>query len=167
MSSDYGVTSTFPLSDIDDDPEILATQFFMNIWDDTKCGIAKADIDFGYEPDQNTRKKYSVKFEELITDVTHPDFPDMYSRNEIFMDCKITEKSGKLYKTLQHAGHGRYKIRRYVERVVNQNNRGGMPSQKIKHLYLVGGRNLPEPERVDYHSAVVTFIMQVFKVSTV
>lgn len=167
MSSDYGITSTVPLSDLDDDPEILATQFFMAIWDDTKCGIAKNDIDFGYEPEEQSRKKYTVKFEEVVTDILSPDIIEKLSSYEIMMDCKISERTGRLYKTLQHIGHGRYKIRKYVERVIKQNNRTGMPSQKIKHLYLVGGRNTPEPERSDIHSATVTFIMQTFKVTTV
>jgi hypothetical protein len=165
--STYGVTSTFPLADLDEDPEILATQFFMSVWNDVTCGIAQADIDFGYEPDINNRKKYTVKFEENFTDISHPDLPDKYSIHDILMDAKISEYSGKKYKTLQHVGGGRYKIRKYIERVVSQNNRTGMPSQKIKHLYLVGARNIPEPERMDIHSAIVTFFMRVFKVTTV
>src|ERR1044071_5923105 len=172
MSSNYGITSTNPLSDLDDDPEVLAQEFFKSIWDDTLCGIAQADIDFGYEQDNNNRKKYSVKFEENFTDIAHPDLPDKYSQYDIVMDCNISEYTGRIYKTEHHAaasgrGGGRYKLRKYVERVINQNNRSGMPTQKIKHLYLVGSRNVPEPERVDIHSAVVTFIMRLWKVTLV
>lgn len=167
MSSDYGVTSTVPLSDLVNDFEVLAQEFFMSIWDDVKCGIAQTAIDFGYEPEDASRKKYTVKFEEVITDITHPDFIEKYSRYDCVMDCKISERTGKIYKTSQHAGAGRFKIRRYVERVVNQNNRSGMPTQKIKHLDLLSSRNTPEPERTDIHSAVVTFGMNVFKVTTV
>lgn len=165
--STYGVTSTVPLSDLDNDFEVLAQEFFMSIWNDTHAGIAQADIDFGYEPNDGTRKKYSVKFEEVITDISHPDLVEKYSRYDCVMDCKISERTGKIYKTSQHAGGGRGKIRRYVERVVNQNNRSGMPTQKIKHLDLLGSRNTPEPERSDIHSATVTFGMNVFKVTTI
>lgn len=165
--STYGVTSTSPLSDLDDDPEVLAQQFFQSIWNDVTCGIAQSAIAFGYEPDDGTRKQYIVKFEENFSDITHPDLPEMYSCYDILMDAKISEKSGKIYKTEQHIGRGRYKIRKYIERVVSQNNRNGMPSQKIKHLTLVGSRNIPEPERTDIHSALVTFFMRVYKVTTV
>ncbi|HJX79133.1 hypothetical protein [Glutamicibacter sp.] len=165
--STYGVTSTVPLSDLDEDPEVLAETFFKTVWNDVTCGIAQADIDFGYEPNNATRKQYTVKFEENFTDITHPDIIDKYSCYDILMDAKISEKSGKIYKTGQHAGRGRYKIRKYIERVVSQNNRTGMPTQKIKHLYLVGSRNVPEPERTDIHSALVTFFMRVYKVTTI
>ena len=172
--STYGISGTGgPLPDLDDDPEVLAQEFFISVWNDLTAGIDAADIDFGYEPgDTGSTKRYTVKFEENFTDIAHPDMPDKYSQYDIVMDCRITEKTGTIYKTSQHAaasgrGGGRFKLRKYVERVIHQNNRTGMPAQRIKHLYLVGSRNTPEPERTDFHSAVVTFIMRLWKVSTI
>ena len=167
--STYGVTSTNPLEDNTEEYEVIAQNFFISVWNDLTCGIAASEIDFGYEPNQEGRKRYTVKFEENFTDMNTPDLAGKYDAIDVIMDAKITERGGKMYKTSQFAGSGRGMIRRYIERVVKQNSRTGIttPGQRIKHLYNLGARNVPEPERQDLHSAIVTFRMQLFKVTTV
>jgi hypothetical protein len=168
--STYGVTSTSPLEDLPDDPELLFQQFLQDNWNDLTAGINKVDIDFGYEPDQIQRKKYIVKVEENFTDHKAPDLGDRYDEESIILDVKIWEKKVKVYKNTQMSGSGRYKIRKYIKRLIKQNCRDGITiggKRFIKHFYLITSRNTPEPERQDWHSAVVTFSMKTWIVSTV
>lgn len=163
--STYGIAGPGgPLADLSDDPEVLFTEYLKANWSDIVAGINLADIDVGYEPDMGTKKRYIIKIEEAFTKMSGMDFPDKYTQYDIFMDCHIWERDVKRYKTT--ANSARYKIRRYIERFIKQNI-NGMYSLGIKHLYLVDAKNIPEPEREDWHHAVVTFRMLTFKVSTV
>lgn len=143
----------------------------MDNWNDLTAGVEKAKIDFGYEPDQaGQRKKYVLKVEENFTDHDAPDLADRYDVNDIILDVKIWEKGVKVYKNTQMANSGRYKIRKYVKRFIKQNCRTGITiggQRFIKHFYLITDRNTPEPERQDWHSAVVTFRMWTIICTTV
>lgn len=156
---DYIVTTVG--GDLPDDPEILFQEFLKTNWDDGIAGILKANIDFGYEPDANSISPYIVKIEENFTDVTGIDITDRYDEHSMVMDCKIWERDSTRYRTT--ANTGRYKLRRYIEKFIKI-NRNNMTSEKIKHLYLLGSRNIPEPQRVDWHYCIVTFRMVTYKV---
>jgi hypothetical protein len=164
--STYGIASTGgPSPDLADDPEVLFTNFLTANWSDLISGVAEAEIAFGYEPDIRLppNKRYIIKIEEAFTRHVGIDFPDKITQYDMIMDCHIWERDAKRIKTT--SGTARFKIRRYIERFIKENP-NGMHSVGIKHLYLVDAKNVPEPERVDWHHAVVTFRMLTFKVNT-
>lgn len=161
--STYGISGTSPLTDLSDDPEVLFTEFLKTNWNDTIAGVEIDKIDVGYEPDMGTKKRYIIKIEEAFTKHTGIDFPDKITQYDMIMDCHIWERDVKRYKTT--AGSVRWKIRNYIERFI-KTNINGMHNIGIKHLYLVDAKNIPEPEREDWHHAVVTFRMLTFKVNT-
>ncbi|WP_411753301.1 hypothetical protein [Serratia sp. (in: enterobacteria)] len=157
----YGVSGSGSLlPDIPDDPEVLFTNFLMAIWDDTVSGVPKAEINFGYEPDINTTERYVIKIEEIDNEDFSPDLADRYTQDEFYMNCHIWERDASIHSTT--AGMARWKMRRYIKRVIKQNCRTGIVvggNRYIKHLYLIGGGNVPEPEQTDWHHTVIVFKM--------
>src|SRR5580765_212095 len=162
--STYGVSSSVPLSDLDDDPEILFHNFLIANWNDMIAGIAAADINFGYEPDQNSTKPLLVKVEENFTDHTEINLGGSYDQNDIIMDVHIWERDSSWYTT--KPGTNRFKIRKYIERFIMQHRQNG-DNNKLKHFMLMGSQNVREPERTDWHHSIVTFRIQLWKVSTI
>ena len=154
-----------PLPDLTDDPEVLFTNFLIANWSDIVAGVEIAKIAIGYEPDERLppNKRYIIKIEESFTRHDEFGFPDKFVDYNAVMDCHIWERDAKRVKTT--ANTGRFKIRKYIERFI-KTNCTGMKSVGIKHLYLVDAKNIPEPEREDWHHAVVTFRMQTWKVNT-
>lgn len=168
--STYGISGSGSLlPDIDKDPEVIFTNFLISVWDDTVSGVKKANIGFGYEPELGSTKPFIIKVEENFTDIEGMDLIDKYSRYDFVLDCNIWHMDSKKKNNLGYFGFVDYRflMRRYVERLIKQNNRTGIPSERIKHLYLIFARNVAEPERQDWHRAIVTFRMQTFKVTTI
>lgn len=164
--STYGIAGPGgPLADLTDDPEVLFTEYLRTNWNDTIAGIPLAQIALGYEPDMGVPSgiRYIVKIEEAFTKHIGLDFPDRITQHDMIMDCHIWERDAQRYKTT--AGTARFKIRRYIERFIKEHI-NGMYSLGIKHIYPVDAKNIPEPEREDWHHAVVTFRMLTFKVNT-
>jgi hypothetical protein len=168
--STYGVTGSGSLlPDIDKDPEVIFTNFLIAQWDDIISGVKKENIDFGYEPQAGSTKPFVIKIEENFTDIEGLDLIDKYSRFDFVLDCNIWHLDSKKKTTIGYDGFIDYRflMRRYVERLIKQNNRTGVPSERIKHLNLVFARNVSEPEHQDWHRAIVTFRMETFKVTTI
>ena len=166
--SSYGVTSTSPLTDIPDDPEVIFTDFLVAQWNDVIAGVPLAEIDFGYEPDVNSTKRYIIKLEELNEDTFSPDLPDKYTQEEFYLNCHIWERDSSIHKTT--SGMTRWKLRRYVQRVIKQNCRDGISvggMRFIKHMYLIGAGNIPEQQMVDWHHTVILFKMVTWVVTTI
>ena len=162
----YGIMGTGgPLPDLDDDPEVLFTDFLTANWNNTIAGVDIATIAIGYEPDQRLPpgKRYIIKVEEAFTRHEEFGFPDKFVDFNAIMDVHIWERDAKRVKTT--ANTTRFKIRRYIEEFI-KTNKSGMRNVGIKNLYLVDAKNIPEPERQDWHHAVVTFRMQTFRVDT-
>lgn len=162
----FGIATTGgPAPDITDDPEVLFTNFLTANWNNIIAGINISEIAIGYEPDMGVPSgiRYIVKIEESFTRHDEFGFPDKYTDYSFIMDCHIWERDAKRYKTTPNTA--RYKIRRYIEEFI-KTKRAGMKNVGIKNLYLVDAKNIPEPEREDWHHAVVTFRMQTFKVDT-
>lgn len=172
MSLDYGIsglgTGTL-LPDIDKDPEVIFTNFLINVWDDLVSGVKKENIGFGYEPNEDSTTPFIIKVEENFTDIEGLDLVDKYSRFDFVLDCNIWHHDSQKKTTLGYTGFIDYRflMRRYIEQLIKQNCRTGVPSERIKHLYLIFARNVPEPERQDWHRATVTLRMQTFKVTTI
>lgn len=160
--STYGISGTSPLQDLSDDPEVLFTNKLKTLWDDSVAGVAKNNIDFGYEPDQNSTKGFIIKIEENFTDIAGIDLADRYNQFDIYMDAHIWERDTTTHITGK-SGRNLYKMKRYVERFIIQNCNSLQP--EIKHVYLLTSRNVREPERQDWHHAVVTFRMVTWKVN--
>jgi hypothetical protein len=168
MSLDYGISGAGSLlPDLSNDPEVIFTNFLINIWDDLVSGVKKANIGFGYEPNEDTTTPFIIKAEENFTNIEGLDLIDKYSRFSFMMDCHIWMHDSQKKTTLGYSGFVDYRflMRRYIERLIKQNCRTGVPSERIKHFYLVIARNVPEPERMDWHHAIVTFRMETFKVT--
>ena len=159
--STYGVSSTSPLSDLDDDPEVLFQNFLIAQWNNTTAGINKTDINFGYEPDQNTTKSLVIKVEESFTDLNTIDLGDRYTQYDAVLDVKIWERNSKWYKTTPNTR--RFALRKYITRFIKTHSRTG-DSGKLKHFYLLGSRNIGESERTDWHLTIVTFRAQTWVV---
>lgn len=166
--STYGVTGTSPLADLPDDPEVIFTDFLKANWDDVISGVPLAEIDFGFEPDAGNTQRYIIKVEELNEDAFSPDLVDKYTQTEFYMNCHVWERAGDIFQTT--AGMTRWKLRRFIKRLIKQNCRNGISisgNRYIKHLYYIGGGNTPEPERRDWHHAIVVFKMVTWIVTTV
>lgn len=159
--SSYRITST--ASDLSDEPEVLFTNFLKTGWNDIASGVNQVNIDWGYEPGDG-QNPFIIKIEENFTDVTGIDITDRYDQHDFIMDCHIWMHDSKKKTTLGYSGFVNYlfRMRKYVESFIKINRNGMQP--EIKHLYLIGGRNVREPERTDWHHAVVTFRMCTFKV---
>jgi hypothetical protein len=168
MSLDYGISGSGSLlPDLDYDPEVIFTNFLISVWDDTVSGVKKENIGFGYEPGEDSTKAFIIKVEENFTDIEGMDLVDKYSKYDFVMDCNIWMHDSKKKTTLGYTGFVDYRflMRRYIERLIKQNCRTGVPSERIKHFYLIFARNVAEPERQDWHRALITFRMETFKVS--
>lgn len=168
--STYGISGSGSLlDDIDKDPEVIFTNFLIDNWDDIIAGVKKENIGFGYEPEVGSTKPFLIKVEENFTDIEGLDLIDKYSRFDFVLDCNIWHLDSKKKNNLGYDGFIDYRflMRRYVERLIKQNCRTGVPSERIKHLYPIFARNVAEPDRQDWHRAIVTLRMQTFKVSLI
>lgn len=166
--STYGISGTSPLQDLPDDPEVIFETFLKTNWNDSQAGVNLADIDFGFEPDAGNTKQYIIKIEEVDNEDYAPDLVDKYTQNEYYMNCHIWERDMTVFQTT--AGMKKWKMRAHVKRLIKQNCRDGISvggTRFIKHLYLLGGGNAPEPERTDWHHTIVTFKMVTWTVTTV
>lgn len=155
--SDYVLSGGGP--DITSDPEVVFTNYLIANWNDVLAGVKKENIDFGYEPGTGT-KPFIIKIEENFTDMVSIDITDRYDEYTNVMDAKIWMMDSKYKTTLGYDGFidYRYRMRSYLERFIKM-NRNAISSTGIKELHLAGARNIPEPERQDWHYAVVTFTM--------
>jgi len=168
--STYGVTGAGSLlPDLDYDPEVIFTNFLINNWDDTVSGVKKVNIGFGYEPGEDTTTPFIIKVEENFTDIDGIDLTDRISKFDYVMDCNIWHHDSQKKTTLGYTGFVDYRwlMRRYIMRLIKQNNRVGIPSERIKHLYPIFEGNISEPERQDWHRAKITFRMITFKATTI
>ena len=167
--STYGVSGSGSLlPDLPDDPEVIFTDFLKANWNDVTAGVALADIDFGFEPEAGNTQRYIIKVEEANEDAFCPDLPDKYTQTEFYMNCHVWERDTTVFQTT--AGMARWKMRAFIKRLIKQNNRNGISisgNRYIKHLYYLGGGNVPEPERTDWHHAVVSFKMVTWIVTTI
>src|SRR5215510_11472679 len=123
MSSTYGITGTFPLADLADDPEILFQNFLINNWSNTIAEINIDEVGFGYEPDINSVKATLIKIEENFTDINELNLGGSYDQFDGVYDVNIWERDSKWYKTKPLTR--RYKLRRYIERFIKTNKRTG------------------------------------------
>ena len=166
--STYGVTGTSPLSDLPDDPEVIFTDFLKANWNDTIAGVALADIDFGFQPEGGNTQRYIITVEENTEDAFNPDLVDKYTQTEFYLNVNIWERDAEVFQTT--AGMARWKMRAFIKRLIKQNCRNGISisgNRYIKHLYYLGGGNVPEPERQDWHHAVITLKMVTWIVTTI
>jgi hypothetical protein len=161
--STYGIAGSNPLVDFTDDPEYLIQKFLKDNWSNLTSGIDVINIDFGYEPDANSTKGFIIKVEENFTDQYGLDLADRYTQFDMIYDIHIWERDTARYMT-DRPGRKLYMLRKYIERffIVNCN---GMSSQGVKHMYLAGARNVREPERQDWHHAIVTIRTVTWKVN--
>jgi len=162
--STYGIWNGIDLQDLSDDPEIIFQNFLQSNWSNTISGINVDTVGFGYEPDLQSTKGLLVKIEESFTDINELNLGGSYDQYDFVMNVHVWERDSKRYKTM--ANTRRYKVRKYIERFIKINKRGGIPAERIKHLYLLGSQNIREPERTDWHHAVITFGMVTWKVDT-
>jgi hypothetical protein len=169
MSLDYGVMGSGSLLPDIDDPEVIFTRFLISVWNDIVSGVKKANIGFGYEPGEDTTTPFVIKIEENFNDIDGMDLNDRVSKFDFVMDCNIWMHDSQKKTTLGYTGFVDYRnlMRNYIERLIKQNNRTGIPSERIKHLYLIFAGNIAEPERQDWHRAKITFRMVTFKATTI
>jgi hypothetical protein len=97
--STYGIAGSNPLADFTDDPEYLIQKFLKDNWSQLVSGIDPVNINFGYEPDQNSQQGFIIKVEESFTDQFGIDLADRYNQFDMIFDIHIWERDTPRYTT--------------------------------------------------------------------